>query len=368
MRRPPACSRVNRGSARSLVRFRARLADRLISARERLLRGRLVEPVHVEPVVGPHQQRLIRQERHLVAVRRHTRHNGGRAVLLRGGVLPAGDPDARDESAQVPLPGARVRLVEVVQVDDQLALGRGVEAEVAQVRVPADDRRNPGRRQRRHVVGHHDRRAAQEPVWRAHHPSDPDRDQVRQPTLVRDPNQRNRIRAARRRLPPPERLARHLPPKSPAHREPLRPRRGPPSKRRERVALRPSQDGVRSVLGLGDRHLTSHDGIPTSSTAVAHIQPSEGHHHASSLEQQTPAQPSRQRSMSTNASDRPTAHDLPRSEPDDRSERVRSPTGADTPAMRLFGASPYRGGRTVPLIVMMMVMQQARPRPRPPPT
>ena len=34
IRRPPRCSRVNRGRARSLVRLRARFADRLISARK----------------------------------------------------------------------------------------------------------------------------------------------------------------------------------------------------------------------------------------------------------------------------------------------------------------------------------------------
>src|SRR3954471_1550838 len=66
---------------------------------ERLLRGGLAEPVDVEPVVGAHEQRLVGKKGDLVAIRRRTRHHRGRAVLLRGGVLPAGDPDAGDETS-----------------------------------------------------------------------------------------------------------------------------------------------------------------------------------------------------------------------------------------------------------------------------
>ena len=112
------------------------------------------------------------------------RRDGVPALLLGGAVLPAGDVDAGDQPAQVPLPGARVRLVEVVEVEDEIALRRGVEAEVAQVGVTADHRGDAGGRQRGEVRGHDRRGAAQEGERARDHPPDPHRDQPLHPALV----------------------------------------------------------------------------------------------------------------------------------------------------------------------------------------
>ena len=122
IRRPPRCSRVNRGRARSLVRLRARLSRSADLGPQRLLGRRLVQPLDVEAVVGAHEQRLVRQERDLLPVGRHARHHRRPARRLGGTVLPTGHPDAGNQPPQVPLPGTGMRLVEVVQIDDQLAL------------------------------------------------------------------------------------------------------------------------------------------------------------------------------------------------------------------------------------------------------
>ena len=68
-------------------------------------------------------------------------------------------------------------LVEVIEIDHELALGRGVEAEVAEVGVTADDRRDAGRGQLREVLGVHRRGAAEEGVRRGRHAPDPDGDE-----------------------------------------------------------------------------------------------------------------------------------------------------------------------------------------------
>ena len=125
------------------------------------------------------------------------------------------------------------------------------------MRVATDHRGDPGGRQTGHVVGHHDRGTAQEPVGRADHAADPDRHQVGQPALVREADHRDRVRATRRQLPTPQRPARHLPAQRLAHREPLHPRRRPPPQRGERLALRAGQHRMPSG-GPEDSPITLH--------------------------------------------------------------------------------------------------------------
>ena len=103
----------------------------------------------------------------------------GLALRLAATVATAGDPDAGDQASQVPLPSAGMGLVEVVQVHHQVALGRCVEAEVAEVRVAADHRGDAGGGQPGDVDRHHVRRAAQETVWRGCHPANANRNQLR---------------------------------------------------------------------------------------------------------------------------------------------------------------------------------------------
>ena len=75
-------------------------------------------------------------------------------------------------------------LVEVIEIHHEFALRRGVEAEIAEVRVAADHRSDSCGWQRGDVCGHHDRGAAQEAVRGADHAAHPDRDELVESTSV----------------------------------------------------------------------------------------------------------------------------------------------------------------------------------------
>ena len=95
--------------------------------------------------------------------------------------LAAGDRDARREPLDVPLPGTAGGLVEVVDVEDQLAVRCREAAEVRQVRVPAQLDRQ-ARVRRLGEVGRHQRgRAAEERERRREHPPVPDRHELGHP-------------------------------------------------------------------------------------------------------------------------------------------------------------------------------------------
>ena len=238
---PPSDARELR--QRAVARAGAGALDGSVDLRgERAVRRALVDAVDVQPLERAGQQRLVGEAPDLVAVGRAARDRGRLARVLGSAVLPTRHPDARDEPAQVPLPRARVRLVEVVQVDDQVTLRGGVEPEVAQVRVAADHGRDAGRRQRRQVVGHDDGRPAQEPVRRRGHAPDPDRDQPVQAPLVALLDLRDRV--AVRRRPLAERRTRHRVAQGPARRVPLLAGRRPPPHRRVVAAVRALQHHV----------------------------------------------------------------------------------------------------------------------------
>ncbi len=244
MQRRPSRSVVKRGSgaiAGPVARALCRAHD---LASERAIRRRLVQPVDVDPLIGARQQRLIGEEAHFVPVSGDTRRDRGMALRFRGARVPAGHPDAGDEPAQVPLPRAGMRLVEVVQVDDEVAFRGSVEAEVTQVGIAADDRRDAGRRQMSDVLGHHDGRAAQETVGRRHHAADPDRDQPLQPALMRMHDLLDRVGPVRRRFPVAERTAVNALAQAPAEFEPLGARHRPAAQRAVAVAVRVRQDDV----------------------------------------------------------------------------------------------------------------------------
>ena len=60
------------------------------------------------------------------------------ALLLVEAAVAACDGEARDEPLDVPLERAGERLVEVVEAEYHLAIGRGKAAEVREVRVAAE--------------------------------------------------------------------------------------------------------------------------------------------------------------------------------------------------------------------------------------
>ena len=127
--------------------------------------------------------------------------NGVAASLFARSVLPSRDPDARHQPAQIPLPSTRVGLVEVVQVKDQLPLGRRVEAEVAQMCIATDNRSDARSRQSGEVLGHDRGGAAKERIRRGHHAAHPDRYEPLQSPFVRLHDVLHRVATAGRSAP-----------------------------------------------------------------------------------------------------------------------------------------------------------------------
>ncbi len=179
-------------------------------APQRFFPSRLVQPVDVEPLVGSRQQRLISKETHFLAIGGDARCHRVATLPFVGSIVSPGDPDAGRQTPQIPLPGAGMRLVEIVQVDNEIPFRRGVETEVAKMRITADHRTDAGRRQRCDILGHHAGGAPQEPVGRGHHAGHPDRDQPRKSAFMRLHDLHDRIRPVGRGLPLAQRTARHL--------------------------------------------------------------------------------------------------------------------------------------------------------------
>ena len=93
-------------------------------------------------------------------------------------VLAAGDRHARRQALDVPFPRSGKGLVEVDEVEDQLALSRREGAEVRQMRIPAELDTDPRLRRPGQVPGHHVRRAAKEGERRLRHAGVADRHEV----------------------------------------------------------------------------------------------------------------------------------------------------------------------------------------------
>ena len=94
--------------------------------------------------------------------------------------LAAGDHEARRETLEVELERPGQGLVEVVDVEEQVALRRCEQPEVRQVRVAAELDGDAGPRSRREVRCHRQCRAAIERERRDRHPAIADRHEVRQ--------------------------------------------------------------------------------------------------------------------------------------------------------------------------------------------
>ena len=116
---------------------------------------------------------------------------------------------ARRQPLQVPLPGPRQRLVEVVDVENDVALGCRESAEVHQMRVPARLHLDSRHRCFGEVGRHQRRRASVEREGRRGHPSHPQRDQLRDSVGVGVEHDSDRVASILRRRPSNVRVARH---------------------------------------------------------------------------------------------------------------------------------------------------------------
>ncbi len=117
------------------------------------------------------------------------------------GARPPGDGEARGEPHHVPLPGPRQRLVEVVDVEEQLAIRGGEGAEVGEVGVAAELHGEAAARGARQVRRHHRRGAAVEGERRGEHPPVAERDELADPRGGLGLEQLDRVRPVARRRP-----------------------------------------------------------------------------------------------------------------------------------------------------------------------
>ncbi len=128
------------------------------------LEQRLVDGLNVTETM--HLKAADFEEGHLCEMRASVRSNAGCSArrLVRGRLLVSGFAAGEDERSghalQVPLEGAADGFVEVVDVEDEAAVGCGEGAEVAHMRVAAELRFDAGIGQDGQVGGHHRRGAA----------------------------------------------------------------------------------------------------------------------------------------------------------------------------------------------------------------
>ena len=104
-----------------------------------------------------------------------------RRVAAAEPAIAAGDRDARGQALDVPFPGSRQALVEVVEVEDQPPIRRGEYAVVGEVRIAAQLRARAADRRVGEVGGHDRRRAAEEREGRAQHAAVADRHELGRP-------------------------------------------------------------------------------------------------------------------------------------------------------------------------------------------
>ncbi len=144
---------------------------------------------------------IVGEAPHRLAVCLAGAEDRGAGLLRREFAVATGDLEARREALDVPLPGPRQGLVEVVDVEDDAPVGGGEGAEVGEVGVAA------GLHPQARVGGlgevhRHDRRgAAEEGEGRGQHPPVADRDELGYAVLGLLLEHRDRISAVPRRLP-----------------------------------------------------------------------------------------------------------------------------------------------------------------------
>ena len=175
-----------------------------------LLAGRqdLENAVEVDAIVPDVQRTHRGVVGHMLAVGAHGFRRRLRRLAVEQPDVMGGDDDAGRQPLDVPLPRRRQGLVEIVDVEEDVALGGGEAAEIHEVSVAASLHAKPGGGGRGEV-GRHDRsRAAIEGEWRLRHAPEADRDQLRNPAFIGLVQKLDRIAPVLGRLPAALRCAR----------------------------------------------------------------------------------------------------------------------------------------------------------------
>ena len=193
------------GQLREIVlsyRALARLLELLLDARPILFVGRGIDqPLEVDPVV-PDVQRLHEGIlRHVFPVGAHRSASGARRLALRELDMTPGEDHARGQALDVPFPWSGKRLIQVIDVEDHAALGRGKGPEVRQVSVTTGLHPKAGARGVGQVGGHDRGGPAIKGEGRLGHPAMANRNEIQHPALVRGEDDLDRIRSLRGRLP-----------------------------------------------------------------------------------------------------------------------------------------------------------------------
>ena len=115
--------------------------------------------------------------------------------------MSPGQDHAGGQALDVPFPGRRQRFIQVIDVEDHVALGRGKAAEVREVGVPTGLHPEAGAGGVGQVGGHEHGGAAIKGEGRLDHPTVANRHQVLQPALVGGQHQLDRIPALPGRFP-----------------------------------------------------------------------------------------------------------------------------------------------------------------------
>ncbi len=207
----PAIDRGRQLGKQILADALAGLLDHLLPDLSRLgIRRVLDQGLHVQTLVPDVQRAPFRALAHVLPVRAHARDGRLPGLRIGAAVVAGRHGKARPEALDIPLPRRRQRFVEVVDVQNQVALRRGEDAEVQQMAVAARLYSQAGAGERGQVVSHQARRAAQEGERAAQHPPITDGDQIRHAIPIGLFQHADRVASLGRRLPGGVALARQL--------------------------------------------------------------------------------------------------------------------------------------------------------------
>jgi hypothetical protein len=139
-----------------------RLGDRALGVAPHARRQGIEHALLVDRVVPDLQVAHLGVAPHPPAIALHARRRRLGGLGLVAAHEARCDRGAGGKALEVPFPWPGMDLVEIVDSEHQVALGRGIDAEVGDMHVAARRHRQPRHGRARQIVGHDRRRAAQE--------------------------------------------------------------------------------------------------------------------------------------------------------------------------------------------------------------